>query len=399
MGRLLDIAIVGYGTAGQAAAVCLSRAGHRLQVFERSLHIGPVGAGVLLQPTGITVLRELGLLDQALVCGAVVQRLYGTNCAERVVMEMRYRDLDSAYFGLGLQRGALFQLLRNAYSRADQIHTGCDIRKITPDGRSLLDTQGNRHGPFDLIIASDGASSPLRTSLTVSKYDKAYPWGALWCLCSDIQHRFDGVLLQRYDRARRMAGILPVGRLPDESSSEQRVSFFWSLPIVQFSAWEAQGLEVWKKEVIAYWSDTAGLLECITQQEQLARATYRDVVLHQYYHDRVVFLGDSAHAMSPQLGQGANMALLDARELAYALDASTSVEKALSIYNFRRKEHIKIYQFMSRWLTLLFQSHYDFAAWCRDLFFYPLGRAPFFQDEMLKILTGVKSGWFGKWRC
>ena len=49
----LHIAIVGYGTAGQAAALLLARDGHRVEVFERAPEPGPVGAGFLLQPTGL----------------------------------------------------------------------------------------------------------------------------------------------------------------------------------------------------------------------------------------------------------------------------------------------------------------------------------------------------------
>src|SRR5438445_4200700 len=75
----LDIAIVGYGTAGQAAAIYLERHGHRVQVFERSAVLGPLGAGILVQPTGLSVLADLGLLGRALACGAPVHRLAGTN--------------------------------------------------------------------------------------------------------------------------------------------------------------------------------------------------------------------------------------------------------------------------------------------------------------------------------
>ncbi|HZX90119.1 MAG TPA: NAD(P)-binding protein, partial [Rudaea sp.] len=62
----LNIAVVGYGTAGQAAAILLSRDGHRVEVFEQAEQPGPVGAGFLLQPVGLHVLWEMGLLDQAL---------------------------------------------------------------------------------------------------------------------------------------------------------------------------------------------------------------------------------------------------------------------------------------------------------------------------------------------
>lgn len=68
--RALRIAVVGYGTAGQALAVLLGADGHQLEVFERAAAPGPVGAGFLLQPSGLQVLWNMGLLPQALAHGA-----------------------------------------------------------------------------------------------------------------------------------------------------------------------------------------------------------------------------------------------------------------------------------------------------------------------------------------
>ena len=69
MARTLSVAIVGYGTAGQALAILLARDGHRVEVFEQAAQPGPVGAGFLLQPTGLQVLWQMGLLPQALASG------------------------------------------------------------------------------------------------------------------------------------------------------------------------------------------------------------------------------------------------------------------------------------------------------------------------------------------
>ena len=113
---------------------------------------------------------------------------------------------------------------------------------------------------------------------------------------------------------------------------------------------------------------------------------------------RVVFLGDAAHAMSPQLGQGANMALLDAQALASALQRATTIDDALAGYARERRAHVPIYQFISRWLTPLFQSDHDNVARLRDALFGPLGRAPILRGEMLKVLAGVKCGLFGRLR-
>ncbi len=392
----LNIAIVGYGTAGQAAALYLSRAGHRLQIFERSPSLGPVGAGILLQPSGLRVLADLGLFTAAQSCGARIDALYGATIDGRRVMQMQYRDLHPQYFGLGLQRGALFELMRRAYDGTAAIACGIDIQTLASDRRTLIDASGQRHGPFDLVLACDGATSRLRREMTTQKYDTAYPWGALWCLCSDPQRRFQGALWQRYDRARRMAGVLPVGRLPGEPDAEQRVSFFWSLPQSALQQSGNLDLSSWKEEIVNYWPETAALLTSITTVQQLAKANYRDAVLRRFYQDRLVFLGDAAHAMSPQLGQGTNMALLDARELAQALAQERNIEPALAAYNRNRRRHVHVYQLISRWLTPLFQSNYDAAAWWRDRLFYPFSRTPLLRGEMLKVLAGVKCGWFGR---
>jgi 2-polyprenyl-6-methoxyphenol hydroxylase-like FAD-dependent oxidoreductase len=107
----MRIAIIGYGTGGQAAALMLSADGHQVEVFERAATPGPVGAGFLLQPVGLQVLWELGLLEAVLSHGALITRLHGVTATGRPVMDMRYGELDQRLFGLGLQRGALFELL------------------------------------------------------------------------------------------------------------------------------------------------------------------------------------------------------------------------------------------------------------------------------------------------
>lgn len=394
MERALDIAIVGYGTAGQAAAVFLQRQGHRLDVFERAPVLGPAGAGLLLQPTGQEVLAELGLLDDALSCGEPIERLFGTTRTGSVVMDMRYRELDAMWFGLGLQRGALFALLHEAYSGRAVVRTGTSIVAIER-GETLRDANGGRYGPYELILVADGTASKLRPCELVRR-DVPYPWGAFWCLCADPERRFAGTLSQHYETARRFAGILPVGKLPGQPESARQCSFFWSLRTDAFGSALERGFTAWRDEVCDYWPLGSSLLACLRDASALTRASYRDTVLSRFAHDRCVFLGDAAHAMSPQLGQGANMALLDARELAQAIAQERSLPEALARYDRSRRTHVGIYQFISRWLTPLFQSDFDTVAALRDRFFGPLGRAPLMRGEMLKVLAGVKCGLFGR---
>jgi 2-polyprenyl-6-methoxyphenol hydroxylase-like FAD-dependent oxidoreductase len=387
------IAIVGYGAAGQASSLFLAEQGHRLSVFEQAAAPGPSGAGFLLQPTGLGVLARLGLHEQALAQGQRIERLYGCNARGRCVMDMRYVDHAADCFGLGLTRGSLFTLLRDAYADAAQIHTGVSIEAIEEDGRYLRDGTGQRHGPFDLVVVADGAHSRLRASAPqLIRRQQTYPWGAVWCLLPAEEWPHHDVLKQRYGGTREMIGLLPVGRRPDRDG--RWLTFYFSLPGDQVDVFDDAALMHLRERVTALWPEAASLLASIHTPQQLQRARYRDVVLRTPVHGRALFIGDAAHAMSPQLGQGVNMALLDAQALADALTAIDDIEIALRLYPRARRHHVVVYQRLSRWLTPLFQSERDDLARLRDLGFGPLGRMPLVKGQMLKILAGVKTGWW-----
>lgn len=389
----LRIAIVGYGAAGQAAALFLCAQGHQLSVYEQAPRPGPVGAGFLLQPTGLAVLTRLGLAGQALGWGQRIDRLYGCNQHGRRVMEMNYAEHAPDCFGLGLSRGSLFTLLRDAYADSQRIHTGIRMVGFNPAGDSLIDRDGGEHGPFDLIIAADGAHSALRHAIPgVLRRERHYPWGAMWCLLPAAGWPHAHVLQQRYAGTREMIGVLPVGRCVDRD--DRWLTFYFSLPGNEVDAFDAPALERLRGRVAVLWPELLPLLAGIEAPEQMQRARYRDVILHQPANRRVVFLGDAAHAMSPQLGQGVNMALLDAEALADALAAASTVSSALGDYPRRRQAHLKVYQALSRWLTPLFQSERRGLAGLRDTAFGPLGRMPLVRGQMLKILTGTKAAWW-----
>ena len=394
MNKPLDIAIVGYGTAGQALAVLLSRDGHRVQVFEQAATPGPVGAGFLLQPSGLQVLWQMQLLPQVLEHGAVVRRLYGETPCGRAVMDMHYAGLDARLYGVGMQRGALFSLLDTAWQGAGTLHVDSRITAIDDTLQRVQDSHGRWHGPFDLVIATDGSASGLRTEVQGTRLDRVYPWGALWCLLPRGDWAFGDELRQRYVAARKMIGLLPVGTRPGDD--EPRLSFFWSLPRDGFAAWEQNGLAPWLDEIESLWPEARQRLEGVTVQTQLARASYRDAVMERWYRGRLVLAGDAAHSMSPQLGQGVNMALQDALALRDALRAEGQIDAALARYQAQRKAHVWLYQFWSRWLTPVFQSDRDWVAGARDMLFKPMGRMPGGRGHMLRVLSGTQHGLFGK---
>lgn len=384
-------AVVGGGTAGAATAILLARDGHAVTLFERVADPGPVGAGILLQPTGMAVLEELGLLERTIAFGAPIRRLYGTRATGRRVLDVRYEDLAPGAFGLGLHRGALFSLLWDALAPAGvAVRPGVGVDALAQDAGGVTLSAGNQAlGRFDLVVLADGTRSQLRPGLPISQQARPYPWGALWALVEDAGE-IRGELRQWFRGARQMLGLMPTGHAPG-NPSQPMLSLFWSLPVATLPAWRARGLQAWKAEVRAL-APIDAVLDAVTDPSQLGFAEYADVRMRQWHHGRVVCLGDCAHATSPQLGQGANLALVDARVLAGCLRAGAGIADALARYTRERRAHLRYYQWASRWLTPFFQSNSRAAAAARDLALGPLCRTPWVKGQMARTLGGRKSG-------
>lgn len=123
----VDTAIAGCGIAGLACALLLHRQGrHKVTLYERFDTPRPLGSGLMIQPTGLAVLEQLGLAAKVLRQGAPVTRLYGKNADGRVVLDARYADLGgSGAVGIGIHRASLFSALYDAV-RAEgiEIRTG-----------------------------------------------------------------------------------------------------------------------------------------------------------------------------------------------------------------------------------------------------------------------------------
>lgn len=405
-GRALDIGIVGCGTAGPAAALFLLRAGHRVTVYERVAQPGPVGAGIVLQPSGMAVLAALGLLDEVLAAGAVLDELLCETPHGRPVVHLRYADLAPDLYGLGLHRGVLFGTLFSALRRAPgvQLRLGVEITGCERRGRRralhLHAGDGSWHGPHDLLIVADGARSQVRSAPDDGppKRVSKYPFGALWFVARDEERRFTRRLHQVVESTRRMLGLLPTGRGPGASSDPTQgtplVSLFYSVRVDEVPALRRAGLAAWKAEVLRLAPAAAPLLPQIRSVEDLLLSEYYDVVMERWHGRDVVYLGDAGHAMSPQLGQGCNLALCDAAQLAACLadPAHPELAEALEAYTRARRDHLGYYQLATRWLTPLFQSDHAWLGAPRDLLMGWTCRLPWFRTQMLAGMAGISRG-------
>jgi 2-polyprenyl-6-methoxyphenol hydroxylase-like FAD-dependent oxidoreductase len=215
------------------------------------------------------------------------------------------------------------------------------------------------------VIDASGAGSPLSPLIA-----RAVGFGALWGHvpwpeASDLPK---DRLTQRYRRAERMAGVLPIGRLP--GSDTPFAAVFWSLPQAELARWPKMDFAAWREDASRFWPDFAPFLSALPGPEAMTPA--------------FTFIGDAAHRSSAQLGQGANMTLLDA----FALSLALCAENPLPNYARMRRWHVRCYQIMSAALTPTYQSQSRLLPPLRDHNLAPIGRF----SPVCAALTALVSG-------
>lgn len=380
-----DIGIAGCGIAGLAAALLLHRQGHRVTLYERFGEPRPLGSGLMIQPTGLAVLDRLGLASRIMRSGAPIARLYGRNAAGRVVLDARYGDLaQPGVFGIGIHRASLFSALYDAVL-AENIpiltHSEVSGSELDGGGRRLVLADGARSRTHELAVDALGIHTTL-----AAPTGRWLDYGALWTTLDwPADTAFDPqVLEQRYSAARQMVGVLPVG--------EGRLAFFWSLRADALAAWQQAGLAAWKDDVLALWPECAVLLDQIVDPAQLTFARYAHRTLADPVGDRIVHIGDSWHSASPQLGQGANMALLDAWALAQGLAGAGPLQRRAERAIALRRRHVALYQWLTALFTPLYQSDASWPAVLRDRLLAPVSRiGP--AARIQALLVGGLAGW------
>ncbi len=382
----IKVGIAGSGTAGPAVAAFLAKAGHEVTLFERAPQKQAVGAGLLMQPTGMAVLERLGILTSLLSQTAKIDHLFCRTTSGTTLLDLPYNELKNGLFGAGTYRPVLLDLLLECAQNAGT-KVQWDSEITTLDQKNLIDTHGNKHGPFDLILICDGAKSALRAQTGIPAQVNHYPWGALWFIGKRTPEFAPHTLWQAVEGTNWLNGYLPTG------TAQDFLSLFWSIRMREVEEWRSRPLQSWKDHVCRITPQAEPFLQQVESIHQLQTAAYYDVRMKQWHHKNIAILGDAAHALSPQLGQGANLALMDAATLADCLH-EYPLEQALRQYSKRRQKHLRFYQFATRWTTPFFQSDSKLLGLARDFGFPVAMTLPWMRRQMIATMAGVKTGPF-----
>lgn len=347
--------VAGGGIGGLAAAVALTARGWRVQVLERAAEFGEVGAGLSLWPNGVRALEALGagasVRDHALVETQMGIRdvsgrwLSRTDTAE---LERRYGPL------VMIHRADLLAVLRRAVP-ASALVAGTTVTGIDAGGPRVTveHTGGVSHA--DLLVGADGIHSAVRRAVWPRSPAPRYAGYTAWRLVVEGDRPAAGG--ETWGRGERVGIVpLPGGR-----------TYVFGVASVPAGRRGADGELAELRRRFMHWHDPIpALLEAAAEESVLRHDIYDLPPLRSYATERVAIVGDAAHAMTPDLGQGANQALEDAVTLAAMLDAHPSIPEALAAYDRRRRPRTQMIARRSRRMGVIAQCGWAPGRALRD---------------------------------
>jgi FAD-dependent urate hydroxylase len=325
----LRVGVVGAGLGGLAAAIAARRSGQEATVFERTEVFGPVGAGISLWPNGMKVLHQMGLGEEVAARAGCMERMAYSTSAGKPLTDF---SLSPLYESAGqracpIPRATLQELLVAAVG-PEHIVFGARCVGVLAElsGPVVVLADGSEHA-FDVVVAADGTHSELRTWVMGSPVERR--WVGYVNFNAIVAHRADygpESTWRTWVGEGKRASVMPVG--------PGAVYAFFDVPYPS----EPRAHPGELAEAFAGWDPAVGLLAESVVASGFNRVGIYDVPgLPCWHREGVVLLGDSAHGMAPDLGQGGCQALEDALVLAQWLARGRSVHEALAGYQADRK--------------------------------------------------------------
>lgn len=349
--------IIGGGIGGVTAAIALQRAGFDVTVFERADVLQEVGSGLPLWSTTLRALKKLELTSVLEALGPPVPPGCVTTWRGEVLADL---STEKSLQRLGTvnavaHRAELLALLLEALGEDRvQLATTCvgftqdetGVWARFADGRTV-------HG--DLLLGADGLHSVIREQL-FGPFKPKYMGYTCWRGVASME-RTD-LASWTWGKGYHI-GIFPMSR--------NRVYWF-----AQRNAPEGEQEKVYgrKREMLELfhgWHDPIPTVIEATDESHILRTDiYQSEPLRHWSRGRVTLLGDAAHAMTPNLGQGACQAIEDAVALADCLKAEPNVAAALQLYEKRRIKRVNRIKWLSGLVGPAVQMENPVAARARN---------------------------------
>jgi 2-polyprenyl-6-methoxyphenol hydroxylase-like FAD-dependent oxidoreductase len=380
--------VVGAGIGGLAASLVLSRVAAQVTLVERAERPSEVGAALTLASNGMAVLDRLGLLSAVEVVSARIDRMDIRSLTGRKLLTAGMPDMGAGLdHAIAVRRTDLHRLLLEAVAGVASIDKRFGWTAVRADasgavrisatalnGRNL----GSTSLRADLIVGADGVNSAVRsTGGFVSRVSSG---------SSYVRTIVSGRASPWFEEYWTPLGSFGQAPLIGD------LVYFWAAAHVAGAA-EAvsrRDLGAFRQEWRGVLPAAADLLERVSSFDDLLVNTVRRVDCRRWFSGRLVLLGDAAHAMAPNLGQGANSALVDGVVLAEELASAPSVKDALVGYDKRRRPLARRVQRTAEILQRLCGIERVTARRARDALLAGFARFPRLSDEVIRRVLATE---------
>jgi 2-polyprenyl-6-methoxyphenol hydroxylase-like FAD-dependent oxidoreductase len=307
--------IVGAGFAGLTAACALAQRGWSVRVHERGDRLRTTGAGIYIYENGLRVLEAIGAYDAAVKGAPFAHTREVRDGRDRLISVHRWSG--SRVFSIVRQN--VINALADAARRAGvDIITDSAAVSATPDGElTLADGQKLK---ADLIVGADGSNSRLRDSLGLLAKRKFLVDG-----CTRLLMDKTAAERAMTDGAKTVEYWSGTRRLLYTPCSENDI--YIALTMLD-SDEVAKAVPVRKDEWKRAFPHLEALIDHIGDQGRYDR--FDLIKLKRWSAGRVAFIGDAAHALPPNIGQGGGCAMMNALSLAVYLGREDDIGSALA---------------------------------------------------------------------